>query len=518
MNSAVRTRPSLIGNAFASWGAFLYVAAIGFFLSPIVVNSLGTTSYGVWSLLVTVVGYLGLLDFGVRGAVTRYIAHHHAAADHESSSLIATAAIVLFGAMGVLAILISCGLSWLAPVAFHIPAELLPEAQTVLVLGGFTIASTLLGAVFGGVVTGLERFDISAGVEILLTTVRSAAVLAALKLGYGLVALAWIHLAGAILYGLAMWLIVRRILPGLRFRFREKLAPHVRTILSFSAYLSALHMLGVVIYYTDALVIATMLPIGAVGIYVIAGNLTTYARQVSSALSKMFTPRISAMYSAGSDQIVSTVLSASRAATLVIPPIAITFLLRGKSFIGLWMGPEYGTPSGEVLQVLALVVWCGSARAVAGAAIIGVNMHRRLVPLAAFEALCNIALSLALARPLGVVGVAIGTLIPALIVSFLLVPRQMQQVIGVPARDYIVNAVVLPTVSALPFAAGTILLERYFPSTSVLMFFVQVAAVLPLAFIGAYAVCLNAQERQALLAALSKRGIRIPGSRPQRAP
>jgi hypothetical protein len=81
-----------------------------------------------------------------------------------------------------------------------------------------------------------------------------------------------------------------------------------------------------------------------------------------------------------------------------------------------------------------------------------------------------------------------------------------------------VNAVVLPTVSGLPFAAGTILLERYFPSTSVLMFFVQVAAVLPLAFIGAYAVCLNAQERQALLAALSKRGIRIPGSRPQRAP
>ena len=102
---------------------------------------------------------------------------------------------MLFGALGVLAILISCGLGWLAPVAFHIPTELLPEAQTVLVLGGFTIASTLLGAVFGGVVTGLERFDISAGVEILLTTVRSAAVLAALKLGYGLVALALMVIA-----------------------------------------------------------------------------------------------------------------------------------------------------------------------------------------------------------------------------------------------------------------------------------------------------------------------------------
>ena len=29
-------------------------------------------------LLAALVGYLGLLDFGVRGAVTRYVAHHHA--------------------------------------------------------------------------------------------------------------------------------------------------------------------------------------------------------------------------------------------------------------------------------------------------------------------------------------------------------------------------------------------------------------------------------------------------------
>jgi O-antigen/teichoic acid export membrane protein len=201
-------------------------------------------------------------------------------------------------------------------------------------------------------------------------------------------------------------------------------------------------------------------------------------------------------------------------ATLVILPIAITFLLRGESFIDLWMGPQYGTASGEVLQVLALVVWSGSARAVAGAAVIGVNMHRRLVPLALFEALCNVALSVALVRPLGVVGVAVGTLIPALIVSFLLMPHRLQQIIGVPARTYVVTAILLPTVSGLPFAAATFLLERYFPPESVPMFFVQVAAVLPLAFIGAYFVCFSAEERRGLLAAVRQRGIRIPGRQP----
>jgi O-antigen/teichoic acid export membrane protein len=485
----------MLRNAIANWGAFIYVAAVSFFLSPVIVNSLGSTGYGVWSLLVAVVGYLGLLDFGVRGAVTRFIAHHHAVGDLKASSLIATAAVVLFGLLGLLAILISSGLSWLAPVLFHIPADLMFDARVVLVLGGLTICTTLIGAVYGGVVTGLERFDISSGIEILLTTVRSATVLVALKLGYGLITLAWIHFFSSVLYGLAMWGTVRRILPGLRFQFREKLAPHVRTILSFSTYLSMIHILGIVIYYTDALVIATLLPISAVGIYAIAGNLADYARKVASALSKMFTPRISAMKSAGSDQIVSAVLEGSRAATLATLPIVMTYLFRGETFIRIWMGPEYGHSAGAVLEVFAYVVWAGSARAVAGAAIIGVNLHRRLIPLLVFEAVCNLVLSIVLARRLGVVGVAVGTLIPGLIVSLVLMPRCLKQTIGVPVSAYYSKALLRPTLSCVPFAIATYLIERYLPTDSMGIFFLQVCLAAPLAIAGAFAGCLTAEER-----------------------
>ena len=38
------------------------------------VHHLGNTEYGMWTLLGSIVGYLGLLDFGVRGAVTWYVA------------------------------------------------------------------------------------------------------------------------------------------------------------------------------------------------------------------------------------------------------------------------------------------------------------------------------------------------------------------------------------------------------------------------------------------------------------
>ncbi|HWL64112.1 MAG TPA: oligosaccharide flippase family protein [Steroidobacteraceae bacterium] len=499
-----RKGPGIYRNAMINWATLFYVAAVSFFLAPVVVRSLGSAAYGVWSLLVAVVGYLGLLDFGVRGAVTRYIAHHHAVGDLRSSSLITTAAMMLFGMLGLLAVLIACGVAWGAPLLFNIPPELMTESRAVLAIGGVTVLVTLVGAVYGGVVTGLERFDISGGIEIGLTTVRSTAVYIVLKMGYGLVALAVIQLASAGLYFLGMRITVHRIMPDLRLLFAERLLPWVKTILSFSAWLSIIHVLAVVIFYTDALVIGAVLPISAVGMYAIAGTLVDYAMKVTGGLSKIFTPRVSAMKSAGGHDIAATVLDGARAATLVTLPIAITFVLRGETFINLWMGPEYGSASGSVLQVLALVIWVGSARTVACAAIIGLNMHRKLIPLLAFEAICNLVLSLVLVRTLGLIGVAVGTLLPALLVSLVLVPRCLREVAGAPVSRYLMHALARPTLFMVPFALATWAVEAHLHPAGLLGFVLQVALVIPVAIVGAFLV-LGRVERGQLIAALRSR-------------
>jgi hypothetical protein len=80
-----QNRSRFARNAVANWIAFLFTAIVGFFLSPFVVEHLGATRYGVWSLLAGLVGYLGLLDLGIRQAVNRYVAHHRAVGAHEES-------------------------------------------------------------------------------------------------------------------------------------------------------------------------------------------------------------------------------------------------------------------------------------------------------------------------------------------------------------------------------------------------------------------------------------------------
>jgi O-antigen/teichoic acid export membrane protein len=498
-------RPSGIArNVAANWIALVFVSAVAFFLSPFVVRHLGTNAYGVWSLLVSVVGYLGLLDFGVRGAVTRYVARHHAVGDNEGSSSIVSAGMVLFGLLGVLAILLSVAVAFLLPTFFNIPEPLIIDSKIVLILGGLTVAVTLISAVFGGVVTGLERFDISSGVEIVVTTIRTVAIVLALQEGYGLVALAYIHLAASVLYGAAAWVMAKKLYPDLRLRFRIPLLPHIRTILSFSMYLSLIHIFGVLVYYSDALVIAAFLPIGAVTYFVIAGNLADYAYKVAGALSKMMTPRVSALTSVGSTGVVDEILGTARIATLATAPIAAIFWFRGESFINLWMGTEYGPASGEVLRLLAFVVWLGGARFVAAASIMGVNKHRLLVPALGFEAVCNVALSVALVKPFGLAGVALGTLIPSVLMSLAYFPRCLSKTTGVPANLFYRNAWLSPTVACVPFALVNVLLEHLLPAKNLAIFFMQVMLTLPLVAASAIVLCLTPTEKKQAGSAIRK--------------
>ncbi len=61
-----RRAPGVLRSTVANWTAFAVAAVVGFMLSPFIVHRLGNSAYGTWALLGSLVGYLGLLDFGVR--------------------------------------------------------------------------------------------------------------------------------------------------------------------------------------------------------------------------------------------------------------------------------------------------------------------------------------------------------------------------------------------------------------------------------------------------------------------
>jgi hypothetical protein len=122
-----------------------------------------------------------------------------------------------------------------------------------------------------------------------------------------------------------------------------------------------------------------------------------------------------------------------------------------------------------------------------------------LIPALLAEAVANLGLSIVLAHVIGVVGVAIGSAIPSVLVALCFVPLCLKWATGVAPSTYYRQAWLLPTVACMPFLLATVCFEYFLPAGNLLMFFLQAILIVPLVPITALFVCATHQERQGVL-------------------
>ena len=500
------SRPSPIRNTLTNWGGFVLSSLIGFLLSPVIVRELGDSVYGIWVLVASMIGYLGLLDLGVRGAVIRYVARFHAQGDHGSASSIASTAATVFTLLGVFAVLGASILAIGLPVFFHeVPADVVPEARLALFLGGCGVGVTLIGAVYGGVIGGLQRFDLTSSWAAVSQLLRAGLVYLAVTNGYGIVALSLISLASVSVFAVVTWRLARRLYPEISIRRGLAERKWVATIFSFGLTSVMIHASGMLINQADSIVIAAFLPVAQVTFFSIGATLVQHAQAIQRGVTFMIPPMISALQAKGSTEGVKrTILRAARTLSTLLLPVAVTFIIRGSTFIGLWMGPQYGELSGRVLDILTFRMWFTAGITVLSTALYGLNRHRAVVPVILGEAVANLVLSIALVRPLGVVGVALGTTVPSLLTLFFVTPRIFRRELGIGLRTIAQEVWLRSTLAVLPFAAATWYVERHWPAHGLFEFLAQVAAILPLAIVGSWFFAVDEEDRGAIRGRLQR--------------
>ena len=495
-NPPARKQPRIARNVLSNWGAFGFGVAVNFFLSPFVVHSLGDTAFGVWVLIVSLTSYLSFMDLGVRNATTRFVAKFHALGDHDSASRTVSSALAIFSSSGALAILLAILAALFAVPWFNIPADFRSVARIAFFLGGLNIAAWLVNGVFSGVIVGLQRFDLLNRTAVAIGALRAVVVVIALGSGGGLITLALIELASVSARCLTSVWWTYRLYPELRLRLSFGGRQYVGMIFSFSFYSFLLDVASNLIYYSNAVVIGAFLSVTMITFFSIAANMRNYALDLVSGLAHTLAPAASKLDAeARHDKLQQLVLGGMRYASLIMLPIALTFILRGKTFIGLWMGQKYADLSGHVLWILSLALMFSACNQSAKAVVLGVSRHKMVVPAVVAEGLVNLGLSIALVRTMGIVGVAWATAIPSIAVSLLFWPFFLRRCLNVPVRDYVLAAWLRPGLAVLPFALASLAIERFWLAPNLFFFFLQVGLVLPLAAAGLWYFCLSASER-----------------------
>jgi O-antigen/teichoic acid export membrane protein len=479
-------RGRVVRGVAMNWAALVFSSAVAFFLSPFVVHHLGNIAYGVWTLVISVISYIGLLDLGLRGAVTRYVSHHKSQSDHDKANQIVSGVLWFRLWISLLAILIGLIVGHYAPQLFHVPREFQRAATLAIAIAATSFGVTLLGGVFGGILAGLQRFDLLSTVAICQTLIRALGVYVLLTKGHGVVALAYWEFAVVLAANSCLIVLAYVKYPQLRVSLGRPESETFQSIWEFSAYLFIIQICVQVIYYTDNLVVGVFVSTAAVTFYSIAGTLTEYIRLIISSLVSSFLPLASRFQAEGQPKKIQRLLIRGTNVALAISlPIEVALLFRGPTFIRLWMGSQYAREGGAILQVLLVSLAFSVTNHVSSIIAYGLGRPKPMVLWRVGEAVANLGLSVVLAMQIGAVGVAWGTALPSLFNSLFFFPRFICRLVNIPVTSYLRRTWLPSGLGVAPFGVACFLTDHYWHPTTLVRFALQVLVILPVYVIGA---------------------------------
>ena len=485
----------ILRNIFSNWAGYFVTAVIGFLLSPFIVHSLGATGYGLWTLILSLTGYFGLLDLGIRSSVGRFIARYLALKDDHSVNRVLSTAFAILAAGGLLALAGTLIVVTFFFDSFHVDEQFRAAAKTALLITGLTTSLALPLGTFSSLLVSLERFDILSGVTIVGELTRAALIVVLLKSGHGLVSVALVAFALTVTQYLTMALFAKSLHRSLKLSLAYVDRAALRELFGFGIYRFIWIVANQLIFYSDSMVIGLFLNASAVTYYAIAGSLINYGRTFVSLVTDTLYPSATRM-DAQQDlkglrelQIVGTQI-----ALAVAVPVCLGFLFLGEQFITLWMGKTYASSS-LFLIVLTIPQFTGMSQYASALILAGMAKHRVLAYLVVGEGIVNLILSIILVRKIGLVGVAWGTAIPDLICTAVIIPLYTTRVLKLSMREYIARAYVGPALAAIPTAAVGWALARVTVSPSWPLFGAEAMAMVAVFAASSYFLCLTPEQR-----------------------
>ena len=459
--TAIRRR-KLATDAIANWIAFATQIAVAFVMAPVLLHGLGVNHYGWWCLIQSVVGYLALLDMGIGAAVVRFVAKFESTADDDQLNRIFCTSLFVFSLAGLTATVTACLIAFMADTIFTVPPPLLPTIQVVLVLLGMNIGLELPLAVFGALLTGLQRY---ATLSVLRTSggiVRAIALYLAIVNGGGLIALASISLAAMLLERTMITIAALRAYPKLRLSWSNITRDTWREISGYSVRAFTIQVCGRISYHTDSIVIGLFLAPAYVSYFAVAAALTERSKSSIGVLTYVLRTAASRLEGLGdTERLRKLYIESTRYALYLVVPLEAGLIVIARPFLELWMGPDIAQQSYPTAVVLAIAVLPLLAQNPGITMLYGVGNLNLLSRIRIIESICNLVLSVILVRPLGILGVALGTTIPSVVASLVLA-RYTMKLQQVRFREYFAHCLLKPFLG-LPVLLGVwwVLLEAH---------------------------------------------------------
>lgn len=404
------TARKVVRNTLFNYLAIICVTLVRFIAMPILIHGLGNERYGIYATVMSVVGYVGLLDLGIGVSLTKFVAEYYARRDFRRLNEMLSTSLLLYIGLGLLGsafLVLASGL--FVQHVFKIPAPLWHEGRYVFWLSALSLFNGLTLGIFGNLLNGIQRQDIARTITIGNALITYTGSILLIKLGYKLVAFMLFATVMDVLSFLVQMWIARRMLPEVRFFPRIFKKQELKQIVNFSFAMFINQLAARNMGVLDRLILGIFLPIANVTVYTVGLTLASFSLRVPSAVSLASLPAASELMAQNRmDAIHQLILRGIKYTALMAVPIFTVMSVMAPDIVRLWMGEGY-EQAARVLQLLLAGYFWVTLSSSGANVMIGIGRPYINTYYAVGQILLCSSLSIAMVNFFGLLGVAAGS-------------------------------------------------------------------------------------------------------------
>lgn len=390
-------------GAFISYLAIILNIVISFVYTPWMIHKIGTSDYGLYSLVIAFVSYF-LLDFGLNTSVTRFVAKYRAEGNEGKIAEViglTTRVFVLIDTVIFIALFIIY--FYLENIFSGLTTSEIETLKGIYIIAGVISVLSFALKPIDGVMMAYELFVPN---KLLDLTHRVGSVLLIailLWLGGDVYSLILVHCGTAFLASLIKFIyFIRKTKIDIKWTFYSK--DMLKALLSFSAWV---FLIGLAQRFRLSFV-PTVLGIKSssteIAVFSLGMTIEGFIWTISNALNGLFLPKVTRLVSAKDNKPISELLTrVGRIQYFIVLLIFSSFSLFGDSFVYCWVGDEFS----DTYYVIILLIFPSlitTTQAIANDMVYAKNKVKYTGPMVFCTSLLSLVASFAVAPKYGAVG------------------------------------------------------------------------------------------------------------------
>ncbi len=401
----------LKSGAILSYVHILLAALTSIVYMPFMLQALGQSEFGLYSLSNSVVGYLSVLNLGLGSSYIHFYVKYRNDGDEKDIRKLNSLFLLVYIALGLVALCIGLAIAFHTDVVFgnRLTTVELRRSSILIIILTINMVVSFLASIFTSYVVAKEQFVMQKLLMIANTVVPPIVAIPLLAIGYKsimIVSVIFFVAIGTHLINLIYC--IKRL--GMRFDFHQLDFRVLKRVLFFTSFIAINLIIDQVNWNVDQFLLGRFHGTEVVAVYGVATTINLVYLQFSTAISSVFAPKIHAM-TLRENAVVGLnelFVQVGRVQFMVIALVASGFVFFGQAFLDFWAGEEYG----EAYYITLLLILPATIPLIQNVGIEiqrAYNKHQFRAYLYLIMAVINVGISIPLCMTFEGSGAAIGT-------------------------------------------------------------------------------------------------------------